>query len=277
MRSRVALLVMVLLSTFARAADEPVPKEKLPATVEKLAEEAKKSVVVILYTGRDGRQIGLGTGFVVDADGLIATNFHVIGEARPITVQLPDGTKHEVETIHAADRNLDLALVRIKVKKLVPLPLGDAKSMKPGQPIVVLGHPRGLEYSVVAGVLSGKREVEGNPMLQLAIPIEQGNSGGPVLDMRGRVVGIVSMKSLVTANLGFAVPVTALKQLLERPSPIAMEKWLTIGALDKSDWKSLLGGRWRQRAGRIIADGTGTGFGGRTLCYWQRDGSQRAL
>jgi serine protease Do len=79
------------------------------------------------------------------------------------------------------------------------------------------------------------------------------------------------MKSLVTANLGFAVPVTPLQRLLDRPSPIAMEKWLTIGALDKGEWKTLLGGRWRQRAGRIIADGTGTGFGGRTLCYWLRD------
>ena len=75
--------------------DSP-PREQPSPTVEKLAAEAKKSIVVILYTGRDGRQVGLGTGFVVGKEGLIATNFHVIGEARPITVQLPDGAKHEV-------------------------------------------------------------------------------------------------------------------------------------------------------------------------------------
>jgi serine protease Do len=257
---------------FAHAADElPLQKETPSQTVEKLAEDGKKSLVVILSTGRDGRQVGLGTGFVVAEDGLIATNFHVIGEARPITVQLQDGAKHEVETVHAADRNLDLALVRIKVKKLAALPLGDARGLKPGQPIVALGHPLGLEYSVVAGVLSGKRELDGVSLLQIAMPIEPGNSGGPVLDMQGRVVGIVSMKSLIAANLGFAVPVGALKGLLDRPSPVPMEKWLTIGALDKSEWKTLLGGRWRQRAGRIIADGSGTGFGGRTLCYSLRD------
>ena len=77
-------------------------------------------------------------------------------------------------------------------------------------------------------------------MLQIAIPIEQGNSGGPVLDMQGRVVGIVTMKSLVTANLGFAVPVNALKPLLEKPNPVPMERWLTIGVLDKSEWKTRL-------------------------------------
>ena len=103
-------------------------------------------------------------------------------------------------------------------------------------------------------------------MLQLAIPIEPGNSGGPVLDMDGKVLGIVTMKSLVTPNLGFAVPVGTLKPLLDRPNPIPMERWLTIGQLDKNEWKTLEGGRWRQRAGRIVVDGTGAGFGGRTLC-----------
>jgi serine protease Do len=263
------LLLSLLFPSFARSSDD-APKDAPAPTVETIARDAKKSIVVILYTGRDGRQVGLGTGFVVGADGLIATNYHVIGEARPITVLLPDGAKHEVTSVHAADRNLDLALVRINVKNLVPLPLSTGQPVATGQPLVALGHPRGLKYSVVAGVLSGQREVEGVPMLQIAMPIEQGNSGGPVLDMKGRVVGIVTMKSQVTLNLGFAVPVKLLKQLLDRPSPIPMEKWLTIGALDKSEWKTLLGGRWRQRAGRIVADGTGTGFGGRTLCYWLR-------
>ena len=142
----------------------------------------------------------------------------------------------------------------------------DAKKLKAGQPIVVLGHPIKLQFSVVAGVLSGQREVDGLSMLQLAIPIEPGNSGGPVLDRDGKVLGIVTMKSLVTPNLGFAVPITALKPLLDKPNPIPMERWLTIGQLDKNEWKILHGGRWRQRAGRILVEGLGTGFGGRTLC-----------
>ncbi len=240
-------------------------------TVEQLAADAKESIAVILSTGRDGKQHGIGTGFVISDDGLIATNLHVIGEARPITVQLSDGSKHEPSVIVASDRKLDLAIVKIEAKKkLKPLALGDSAKLKTGQAIVAIGHPRGLEHSVVAGVLSGTRDMDGVTMLQLAIPIEQGNSGGPVLDLEGRVVGVVTMKSLVTANLGFAVPVNALKKIRDRSNPITMEQWLTIGALDKSEWTTMYGARWRQRAGRILADGAGTGFGGRTLCLSER-------
>jgi serine protease Do len=261
------LLVAFALPTFTLAQE----KKKDAKTVEQIAEEAKESIAVILYTGRDGKQQGLGTGFVISADGLIATNLHVIGEARPITVQFFDGSKHEATEVFASDRKLDLAIVRIDAKKkLKPLPLGDSAKLPQGQSIIALGHPRGLEYSVVAGVLSGKRDMEGVSMLQLAIPIEQGNSGGPVLDPQGRVLGIVTMKSLVTNNLGFAVPVNALKDIYKRPNPISMEQWLTIGALDKTEWKTVYGARWRQRAGRILADGSGTGFGGRTLCLSER-------
>ena len=138
---------------------------------------------------------------------------------RPITVQLADGSRHEVDAIHAADRGLDLAVVHIKVNGLPSLPLGDAPGLKPGQADRPWSSARGLKHSVVAGGCRATCEVEGIPMLQIAMPIEQGNRGGPVLDMRGRVVGIVSLKSLVTANLGFAVPVTPLQRLLDRPTP----------------------------------------------------------
>lgn len=261
------------LLPFESIAGEKPPKEEAPKekglSVEDLAEKAKQSIVVLLYTNREGKQVGLGSGFVVE-DGIIATNFHVIGEGRPITVQLPDGSKVDATSVHATDRKNDLALIRIPKKGLPTLPLGNSDLLRDGQPIVALGHPRGLEHSVVAGVLSGRRDVEGMKMLQVAIPIEQGNSGGPVLDAKGNVVGVVTMKSLVTANLGFAVPSNAIKPLLKRPNPILMESWLTIGALDKSEWQPALGGRWRQRSGRILVDGTGAGFGGRSLCMYQR-------
>jgi len=248
-----------------------------PVGVEALAEKAKASIVVILHTGRQGKQAGLGTGFVIDGDGLIATNFHVIGEGRPITVQFPDLTKHDVTEVYAADRHLDLAIVRIKANGLTPLPLGNSDSIKTGQPIAALGHPQGLKNSVVAGVLSGRREVEGVSMLQIAMPIEQGNSGGPVLDLEGKAVGVVTMKSLVTANLGFAVPIKDLQALLKNPNTVPMTRWVTLGKLDPSEWKTEFGGSWRQRAGRIIVDGMGTGFGGRSLCFYKPKRPKRRL
>jgi regulator of sirC expression with transglutaminase-like and TPR domain len=249
----------------ATSSDQPVADK----SVEQIAEGTRKSVVVITFAGRDGKRQGLGTGFIISPDGLIATNLHVLGEARPITVQLADGKHYNVASIHASDRSADLAIVRIDAKGLVALDLGNSDQLKEGQAIVALGNPRGLAGSVVAGVLSARRQVEGRPMLQVALPIEPGNSGGPVLDLHGRVQGILTMKSAVTNNLGFAMPINALKPLLKKPNPIPVARWLTIGALDPADWRTVFEGHWKQRAGRITAEGLGAGFGGRTLCLWQ--------
>lgn len=236
--------------------------------VQELAATLKKSVVVVTFTGRTGKQEGLGTGFVVGADGLIATNLHVIGEARPIFVTTADGKKHDVLAVHATQKSHDLALLKIAAKDLVPLPLADSSKLAQGAPVVAIGNPHGLEHSVVSGVVSGRREVDGKPMIQLAIPIEPGNSGGPLVDLDGRVHGILTMKSLVTRNLGFAVESNALKPLLEKPNPVPIARWLTIGALDPQEWTPLFGADWRQRAGRLNVRGTGEGFGGRSLCLW---------
>jgi regulator of sirC expression with transglutaminase-like and TPR domain len=270
---RFALLCCILgacsLCVPARAEEK---KSAAPTvrTVEQIAEQARKSVVMITFTGRDGKPQGLGTGFVVSADGLIATNLHVLGEARPISVQLADGKRHDVTAVHASDRTLDLALVRIAARALKPLPLGDSDKLKLGQAVVALGNPRGLEYSVVGGVVSGRRTIGGRSMIQLAIPVEPGNSGGPLLDRQGRVQGILTLKSLQNANIAFAMPVNALKPLLQKPNPIPMARWLTIGTLDAREWQPLMGARWRQRAGRILVEGAGSGFGGRSLCLARR-------
>src|SRR5579885_2319892 len=258
----------LLLAALLLAADPP--KAPPARTVEEVAAAARKTVVVVTVTGRDAKRKGLGTGFVLSADGLIATNFHVIDEGRPIAVELADGKRHDVTAVVAADRNLDLAVLRIDAKGLTPLELGDSDKLKDGQPVVAVGNPLGLRHSVVSGVVSGRREIDGRPMIQVAIPLERGNSGGPLLDLQGRVQGVLTIKSLVTANLGFAVPANALKPLLAKPHPIPMSRWLTIGALDPDEWAPLFGARWRQRAGRITVEGEGWGFGGRSLCLSKR-------
>jgi len=249
------------------AATETKPEKPAAGSdiVQKLAAEAKQSVVVVTFSGRDGTQQGLGSGFVVSKDGLIATNLHVIGEARPISVQFADGKKFDVTEVHATEKASDLAVLRINAANLKPLELGDSDTLVLGQPVIAIGNPLGFKHSVVSGVVSQKREVEGRPMIQVAIPIERGNSGGPLLDYQGRVHGLMTLKSQVTDNLGFAVVINALKPLLEKPNPIPIEQWTTIGALKERDWK-VVGARWRQRAGRIYVDEKGKGFGGRSLC-----------
>ncbi|MCA9141544.1 MAG: trypsin-like peptidase domain-containing protein [Planctomycetaceae bacterium] len=239
-----------------------------PLSVEQIVERIRPSLVTISTTGREGGEHGLGTGFVVSAEGLIATNLHVIGEGREFTVELSDGTDLTVEAVHASDRHRDLAIVKVATggKKLKPLELSDASSLIQGQPIVMMGNPLGLKHSVVSGIVSAVREVEGQEMIQLAIPIERGNSGGPVVDMQARVHGIANMKSLREENVGFAVDAKHLRLLLDEPNPISLSRWATIGAIDEHQWTPLLGARWRQRAGRIFVTGQGSGFGGRSLC-----------
>lgn len=268
---QIFLAGLFLCLAFGAYADDPPadatkPTSAMEQAVEELAAKAKQAVVVVSFRGRDGEKQGLGSGFIFEPSGLVATNLHVIGEARPISVRLMDGREFDVTAIHATERTQDLAILKIDGRDLPTLPLGDSDGLKDGQSVVAIGNPLGLEHSVVAGVLSGRREIDGREMLQLAIPIERGNSGGPLLDRQGRVHGLLTMKSLKTDNLGFAVPVNALKPLIEKPNPIAISRWLTIGVLDSDDWAVLPGGRWRQRAGKILADGRGGGLGGRALC-----------
>jgi regulator of sirC expression with transglutaminase-like and TPR domain/S1-C subfamily serine protease len=269
-RFLLTLAGLVLLSSCPIRAEPAADASAKTVGVEELAKKVRPSVVVITTVGREGKREGLGTGFVVSADGLIVTNRHVIGEGRAIRVETSDGKRHDVTAIHASDRKLDLAVLRINAKGLTPLELGDATTLKDGQAVVAVGNPQGLTHSVVAGVVSSQREIDGRPMIQVAIPIEPGNSGGPLLDMQGRVHGILTIKSLVTPNLGFAVSINSLKPLLKKPNPVPMSAWLTIGMLDSADWELNFGGQWRQRAGRIIAEGIGQGFGGRTLCLSRR-------
>ncbi len=267
MKSRNWLALLLAAICFIHVHIAAAQENGANADIEKIAREAKSSVVQVSFSGRDGKRLGLGTGFIISPDGLIATNLHVIGEARPISVELSDKRKFDVTTVHASDRTLDLALIRIDAKDLPALPLGNSERVEQGASFAAIGNPLGLQYSVVSGVVSGRREIEGRKMLQLAMPIERGNSGGPVIDKEGHVIGIVTMKSLVTENLGFAVEINELKRLQEKPNPVPISSWLTIGTLDPKQWTPRFGGNWSQRSGRITASGTGADpIGRRMIC-----------
>ncbi len=251
--------------------DAKPAREKAEKSVADIAAEVKPSLVKVIQEGREGRD-GLGSGFVLRADGLIATNRHVIGEARRIKVEMSDGKVEDATEIFATDARMDLAILRIARKDLKPLPLGDSATLRQGERIVAMGNPIGLAFSVVEGVVSEpKRDIEGVEMIQVAVPIEHGNSGGPLLDRQGRVMGLLTMKSALTENLGFAMPVNPLKTLLEKPNPVPMERWLTIGVLNPRTWKPHMGGQWSQRAGVLNVEQPGDGFGGRALCVWMAE------
>lgn len=258
-----------------------------PEQVKQLAAKAKPSLVLVRQLGRDGKRRGTGSGFVVSKEGLIVTNLHVIGEGRPIEVELSDGSKRAATAIHAWDRNYDLAVIRIDPKglKLEPLTVADSDTITQGEIIVGFGAPQGLSFSVVAGVISAIRQLEPGfigegetpdyPMLQLAMPIEQGNSGGPILNLKGEVLGVVTLRHRVTDNLGFAVRSNDLKLLLDKPNEVPMARWRTIGVLDPRQWTQVMGAEWSQRGGTITSRRLGDGFGGRALCLSEQPVPER--
>ena len=252
-------------------ADQPTESADAANTTD-LARQALRSVVVISTPGREANEAGIGTGFVISEDGLIVSNLHVVGEGRPITIETADNRTLPIVEVFASDHTLDLAILRVDTQNqpLPVLPLGESKTLEVGAPVIALGNPLGLKHSVVNGVLSAKRQVDERLMLQVAIPVEPGNSGGPVVDLHGRVHGVVSLKSALDEDVGFAIDAEQLGPLLEKPNPISIERWVTIGSINHAEWEPRFGARWRQRGGHLLVSGHGTGFGGRSLCIAQR-------
>ncbi len=249
------------------------------ATVEQsipaLADTVKRSLVVIRPAGRNGQNIGLGTGFVISADGLIATARHCIEEGHDIRVETETGKLLPVTHIYSQLEAFDLVVLKVAAEGLTPLPLGDSDKVIAGQSVVAVGHPEGLRNTVFDGIIAGREEIDGLPFLKLSMKVERGSSGEPVVDRQGNVIALVTLKSTQQDSVGFAVPVNDLKRLLEDPAPISIERWKTIGALDDRRWETIWGANWRQRAGRILVDGFGSSFGGRSLCLQAVAGSHQ--
>lgn len=233
-----------------------------------LADQIRKSLVVVRATDRTGDESGFGAGFAVDQPGLIATARHVIGDGRDFIVELPDGSAAKVIEVFASSSQLDLAIIRIEETSLPALALF-TEDVPDQLPLIALGHPLGKRNQLASGKYSGEHEIDGIGMLELAMPIEPGNSGGPVLNADGKVIGLVTMKSSVRERIGYALSAKLIRQLIDEPNPVPMAQWKTIGALDVRTWKTVFGGEWKQRSARILVNGAGTSFGGRTLCVHQ--------
>lgn len=169
---------------------------------------------------------GTGSGVIVDRDGYILTNSHVIldGKAKSIKVVLSDDSSEDAEVIWH-DKNLDLAVIKINKSGLTPVELGDSDDVVIGQTAIAIGNPLGLTLSrsVTAGVISGvnrKIQTSNNNivenLLQTDAAINQGNSGGPLLNDKGELIGINTIKisGQTTEGLGFAIPINTAKEIM---------------------------------------------------------------
>lgn len=195
-----------------------------PAVVSIIAEEQVTDIFGVTQTQRAG-----GSGFIITSDGLILTNKHVVGQANwTYQVYLNDGTKYKA-TVKSRDPINDLAVLQIKANNLPVVELGSSEELKVGQYLIAIGNALGeFQNTVTLGVLSAKErqlQAQGSTgelenlegLLQVDAAINQGNSGGPLVNLAGQVVGVSVAKAEEAENIGFAIPVevanTAIKSL----------------------------------------------------------------
>jgi serine protease Do len=177
----------------------------------------------------------LGSGFIISADGYILTNNHVVDKATDIKVALADGRVFDAKLVGKSPE-LDIALIKIEGQGFPSVSLGDSETAEVGDMVIAIGNPFGLSHTVTSGIISAKGRVIGvgpyDNLIQTDAAINPGNSGGPLFDSSGEVLGINTVIIASGQNLGFAVPISMVKELL--PSIKAKGKpdmgWLGVEA-----------------------------------------------
>lgn len=190
-----------------------------------IARKASGAVVLIKGTGPEGETFG--TGFLISSDGQIVTALHVVADLTTASVRLASGDTYDRITVLAYDERKDMAILKIPGFDLPHLDLGNSNQVAPGDLAVVIGNPQGLNGSVTAGIISAIRDSPGGgefKVIQTDAAVNSGNSGGPLLNAQGQVVGVVTSKLRESENLNFAVPINYIRGLLrdgEIPIPLS--------------------------------------------------------
>ena len=202
---------------------------------------------VVAIWSRSGRREGLGSGVIVEPGGVVLTNYHVVRAAGQLDIVLSDRTRYTGQVLGGDPQN-DLAVVRLidAPSGLPVVPLGDLRDIRPGALAIAIGNPNGLERSVTVGVVSGLnrtlRDTPGRAPIREAIQtdaaINQGNSGGPLLNSRGELIGINTAIEVVSGQrgfggIGYAVPVTTVRRYLPR---------MLAGETIEHPWLGIAGG-----------------------------------
>ena len=236
MRARVrALAASLLLAVPLAAAAQPCTE---PLT--QLFERVSPAVVSIQATKinkvKPQRRFEtiVGSGVIIERDGQILTNAHVVDGAASLTITLDNGSKVTGRVL-GLDTVLDLALVRVETTGPLPAArLGDSASIKVGDEVVAIGNPLGLDQTMTRGIVSGLNRtlpgISDEPMIQTDAPINPGNSGGPLVDRCGRVIGINTLISEDAQSIGFAVPINAARNVLRelRDAGRVVRPWLGL-------------------------------------------------
>lgn len=182
---------------------------------------------------------GQGSGFIIDRDGHILTNYHVIADARQLEITLHNRKKYRASVV-GTDRAHDLAIIQIKAPDLSPMVLGDSRNLQVGQKVYAIGNPFGLSGTLTSGIVSSIRSVQEpdsvriDDAIQTDAAINPGNSGGPLLNSHGEVIGINTMIASnvgQNAGIGFAIPINTAKAVLNDLLTIGRVRRPVLGVL----------------------------------------------
>ncbi len=196
-------------------------KEKKP---EEIVKKYGEAVVLITPSDKDGKPLGVGSGFIADPNGIVVTNYHCISDAVTAWIRLTNGAHYEVEGVLGIDKAWDIAVLKIKAKNLPSAPIGDSDKLSAGERVIAIGNPLGLENTVSEGIISALRGPEGtaSALIQFTAPISPGSSGGPLFNTKGQVVGVTTLYLTEGQLLNFAVPINLVKPLLKGRKLVAL-------------------------------------------------------
>ena len=227
--------------------EEQMQAERLSTTVEEKKEESKKIVEVIeevnesivgiskikssgssIFSENGISELGMGTGVILSEDGYILTNWHVAGEKYSNCYITIENGKIYNGTVMWADSDLDLAIVKIAAKGLTPIKIGDSAQVQVAEAVYAVGNPIGFEFqkTVTSGIISAvdrtiKIEEENKlsymeDLIQTDASINEGNSGGPLVNVNGEMIGITTIKIASVEGIGFAVPINTIKPIIQK-------------------------------------------------------------
>ena len=164
-----------------------------------------RKAVVRVHNYQNNTHVSCGTGFIVGADGLIVTNYHVIEGADRITIIDINNEELEVSGYYFLNKSKDYAIIKVPGFQMPTVLLGNSKITEVGDDVIAIGHPLGLDYTVTDGIISQIVQTKGTKLIQISVPIDHGSSGGPLFNKNGKVIGITT--SGFEGNFNFAIPI----------------------------------------------------------------------
>ena len=187
--------------------------------------------IVQIVNIQNNKPFAYGSGFIIDADGVIITNFHVIEDAHQIFVATKDEEEFEVRGYYILNENKDYAILKIAGFELPIVELGNSKYTKIGDEVLAIGHPQGLSYTVTDGIISQIRNFSGSKIFQMNTAIDHGSSGGPLFNKQGQVIGITSA-GFEGEDFNFAIPINYINgELTSMPDKPSQFNWPTSNNL----------------------------------------------